>query len=138
MSVPDAQSDGTTPTLKCSGVAGVAFAENQRSELRTSDVVTSLSVGGGKPGQGYPAAVQGMAVRRLTPRECERLQGFSDDFTQIPYRNKPADKCPDGPRYKALGNSMAVPCMAWIGRRIESARREAAERQIVEIVVGMN
>jgi DNA (cytosine-5)-methyltransferase 1 len=59
-----------------------------------------------------------MAVRRLTPRECERLQGFNDDHTMIPWRNKPADQCPDGPRYKALGNSMAVPCMAWIGQRI--------------------
>jgi DNA (cytosine-5)-methyltransferase 1 len=59
------------------------------------------------------------AVRRLTPRECERLQGFSDDFTRIPYRNKPADQCPDGPRYKALGNSMAVPVMRWIGERIQ-------------------
>jgi len=58
-------------------------------------------------------------VRRLTPTECERLQGFPDGFTQIPYRNKPADKCPDGPRYKALGNSMAVPVMRWIGERIQ-------------------
>ena len=58
-------------------------------------------------------------VRRLTPRECERLQGFPDDFTQIPYRNKPAENCPDGPRYKALGNSMAVPVMRWIGERIQ-------------------
>jgi DNA (cytosine-5)-methyltransferase 1 len=54
-------------------------------------------------------------VRRLTPRECERLQGFPDDYTQVPHRGKPAA---DGPRYKALGNSMAVPVMAWIGRRI--------------------
>lgn len=60
-----------------------------------------------------------MQVRRLTPRECERLQGFRDDFTAIPYRNKPASECPDGPRYKALGNSMAVPVMAWIGKRIQ-------------------
>jgi len=65
-----------------------------------------------------------MAVRRLTPRECERLQGFDDDHTLIPWRNKPADQCPDGPRYKALGNSMAVPCMAWIGKRIDSVDRE--------------
>lgn len=57
-------------------------------------------------------------VRRLTPRECERLQGFPDDWTLIPYKGKPAEECPDSPRYKALGNSMAVPCMAWIGRRI--------------------
>jgi DNA (cytosine-5)-methyltransferase 1 len=55
-------------------------------------------------------------VRRLTPRERERLQGFPDDYTLIPYRRKPA---PDGNRYKALGNSMAVPVMQWLGKRIE-------------------
>lgn len=59
-------------------------------------------------------------VRRLTPRECERLQGFPDDWTLIPYRGKPAEECPDTPRYKAMGNSMAVPVMRWIGRRIEA------------------
>ena len=70
----------------------------------------------------------GFQVRRLTPTECERLQGFPDGFTQIPYRNKPADKCPDEPRYKALGNSMAVPVMRWIGERIEfiESLKEAA------------
>jgi DNA (cytosine-5)-methyltransferase 1 len=61
-----------------------------------------------------------LSVRRLTPTECERLQGFPQSFTQIPYRNKPAEKCPDGPRYKALGNSMAVPVMRWIGERIQA------------------
>jgi len=60
-----------------------------------------------------------MAIRRLTPTECERLQGFPDGHTKIPYRNKPADQCPDGPRYKACGNSMAVPCMSWLGQRIQ-------------------
>ena len=65
-----------------------------------------------------PAVATPWAVRRLTPCECERLQGFPDDFTRIPYRGKPADQCPDGPRYKALGNSMAVNCMEWIGERI--------------------
>ena len=64
------------------------------------------------------AVQSGMAVRRLTPRECERLMGFPDDYTAIPWRGKPADQCPDGPRYKALGNSWAVPVVAWIGRRI--------------------
>jgi len=59
-----------------------------------------------------------MTVRRLTPRECERLQGFPDDWTMIPYRGKPPEQCPDGPRYKALGNSMACNVMAWIGERI--------------------
>jgi DNA (cytosine-5)-methyltransferase 1 len=70
-----------------------------------------------------PSINQGMAVRRLTPRECERLQGFPDDFTAIPWRGKPASECPDGPRYKALGNSMAVPVVRWIGERIEAADR---------------
>jgi site-specific DNA-cytosine methylase len=64
---------------------------------------------------------QGMAVRRLTPVECERLQGFPDDYTAIPWRKKPASECPDGPRYKALGNSWAVPVVAWIGKRIQEA-----------------
>ena len=65
-----------------------------------------------------PAMANSMQVRRLTPTECERLQGFEDGHTKIPYRNKSADECPDGPRYKALGNSMAVPVMKWIGERI--------------------
>ena len=60
-------------------------------------------------------------VRRLTPTEAERLQGFPDGHTLIPWRGKPADECPDGPRYKTLGNSMAVPVMRWIGERIEKA-----------------
>jgi len=60
-----------------------------------------------------------MAVRRLTPRECERLQGFPDDYSMIPWKGKPASECPDGPRYKACGNSMAVPVMRWIGERIQ-------------------
>ena len=60
-----------------------------------------------------------MAVRRLTPVECERLQGFPDDYTRIPWKGKAYDVCPDGVRYKALGNSMAVNAMRWIGRRIE-------------------
>lgn len=60
-----------------------------------------------------------LSVRRLTPVECERLQGFPDGFTAIPWRNKQSEDCPDGPRYKALGNSMAVPVMRWIGERIQ-------------------
>ena len=57
-------------------------------------------------------------VRRLMPIECERLQGFPDDWTRIPWKGKPAEECPDTPRYKALGNSMAVPVMRWLGQRI--------------------
>lgn len=64
------------------------------------------------------AVSDGLQVRRLTPTECERLQGFPDNHTQIPWRGKPAADCPDGPRYKAIGNSMAVPVMRWIGERI--------------------
>lgn len=65
-----------------------------------------------------PILVQSMTVRRLMPVECEALQGFARNYTRIPWRNRPAECCPDAPRYKALGNSMAVPCMAWIGRRL--------------------
>jgi DNA (cytosine-5)-methyltransferase 1 len=66
------------------------------------------------------------AVRRLTPRECERLQGFQDDWTLVPYRGKPAS---DGPRYKAIGNSMAVPVMRWIGERIAAVDAITADRK---------
>ena len=91
---------------------------------------TSATLKGGSGERGYPDPSDGnghgivgsaMTVRRLTTRECERLQGFPDDWTLIPWRKKPADECPDGPRYKALGNSMAVNCMAWIGERIAAA-----------------
>ena len=71
-------------------------------------------------GRGSPLVSAALAsgVRRLTPREMERLQGFPDDFTRIPWRGKGEDDCPDGPRAKALGNSMAVPVLRWLGRRI--------------------
>ena len=96
----------------------LAFPSNANADAMGAlgyDVSPSMLAGGDPP-----AVAKGMAVRRLTPTECERLQGFPDGFTQIPYRNKPADKCPDGPRYKALGNSMAVPVMRWIGERIQA------------------
>ena len=67
----------------------------------------------------FTALVTNTTVRRLTPLECERLQGFPDNYTRIPYKGKPADKCPDGPRYKALGNSMAVPVLRWLRHRID-------------------
>lgn len=99
-------------------VQAVAIMENQRGELRVSDRCNALTSGGGKPGQGYPAAMIGMAVRRLTPTECARLQGFEDNYlSQVMVRGKPMA---DGPMYKALGNSWAVPNVSWIGRRIYS------------------
>lgn len=60
-----------------------------------------------------------LSVRRITPEESEKLQGFPAGHTRIPWRGKPADACPDGPRQKAIGNSMATPCMAFLGQRIQ-------------------
>jgi len=85
------------------------------------DVAMSLQSGGMGDERGLcpnaiPHTMSGWAVRRLTPLECERLQGFPDGYTAVPYRGKPAA---DGPRYKSLGNSMAVNVMRWIGRRIQ-------------------
>ena len=81
----------------------------------TGDVAVPLTNRSDGTGTG-PTVMQSMAVRRLTPVECERLQGFGDNYTNIKSKGKPT---PDGPRYKALGNSMAVPVMAWIGARIQ-------------------
>ncbi len=103
-----ADSDATTTLIPygfrhwASAADGNPVLEDQVPALRSADMQGSAAAGG-------------FGVRRLTPRECERLQGFPDDYTQVPYRGKPAA---DGPRYKAIGNSMAVPVMAWIGRRI--------------------
>lgn len=88
------------------------------------DTTLTLRKGNGNELGGVPAVMRVMQVRRLTPRECERLQGFPDDYTLIPWRNKPASECPDGPRYKALGNSWAVPNVRWIGRRIDQHLRQ--------------
>jgi DNA (cytosine-5)-methyltransferase 1 len=81
-----------------------------------AEICPTLRAGGNRTGGDRPP---GYAVRRLTPTECERLQGFPDDYTAIPWRGKPDDQCPDGPRYRALGNSMAVHVMRWIGSRID-------------------
>jgi DNA (cytosine-5)-methyltransferase 1 len=78
--------------------------------------VSNIAFAQGRNNGGENVMVQAMAVRRLTPTECERLQGFPDNYTDIKSKSKPT---PDGPRYKALGNSMAVPVMAWIGQRIQ-------------------
>ena len=102
---------GSNPAMHQGGAAIVSptlTASNDPSRSPQSSEVTN-----------QVAAVHAvsMAVRRLTPVECERLQGFPDGYTNIPWRKKP--ESPDGPRYKALGNSWAVPVVAWIGRRIE-------------------
>ena len=74
------------------------------------------------------AVAMGKVLRRLTPLECERLQGFPDNHTRIPWRGKPAEECPDGHRYKAIGNSMAVPVMRWIGERIKLFSKQETEK----------
>ena len=175
----DASEDGTER-----GTPVVAFSENSRAELRTSNVMPALTKGGGKPGQGYPAiafhatqdpisgplapalgtngvyvppvsyaltchAAKMGRVRKLTPRECERLQGFPDDYTLVDWPSRAskakfeedvlkyflrtgcsiseaeaAARHPDSARYHALGNSMAVPCISWLGRRIQAVDSE--------------
>lgn len=183
-----ALSEDVTPTLKTDHNPAVAFASNQRDEVRELEVAGALAAQPGIKQQTYicradgqanamtsvdmaptltshakkdppliypaedsigeDALIQrdmsatlsthntqtpitgghekrGLTVRRLTPRECERLQGFPDDYTDIPYRNK--EHAPDGARYKALGNSMAVPVMRWIGERIHMV--EEANKQ---------
>jgi DNA (cytosine-5)-methyltransferase 1 len=92
-----------------------AFQSSQ-SGVRVGETHATLDANNGP--RRHNGALIGSTVRRLTPVECERLQGFPDNFTAIPWRKKGAEDCPDGPRYKALGNSMAVPVMRWIGERI--------------------
>lgn len=92
----------------------IAYNEHVSPTLKASDSGTNRT----------PSAHVGMAVRRLTPVECERLQGFPDNYTQIPWKGADASDCPDGHRYKALGNSMAVQVMRWIGARIDGAARQ--------------
>lgn len=160
----DAMTD-LSPTLRAGGHAGshanaevppaVAFAQNQRDEVRTVEVAGAQSAQPGMKQQTYLAEAYDMrgreggaqfegphdtaniraasggssrsyvaepwAVRRLTPRECHRLQGFPDDWCDVTYRGKPAA---DGPQYKALGNSMAVPVIAWIMNRIKISMGE--------------
>jgi DNA (cytosine-5)-methyltransferase 1 len=125
--LPGPETDITaSASLTCSQRAAVAYdvlGVPASIGAKETDLHTCLR--GRPPGQSEGSTTtvvqQAMQVRRLTPRECERLQGFPDDYTLIPWRKKPAADCPDGPRYKALGNSWAVPCARWIGARIAAA-----------------
>jgi DNA (cytosine-5)-methyltransferase 1 len=91
-------------------------------EINAKEELMGTMTRGGQGGR-MDGVYHQTAIRRLTPIECERLQGFPDNYTQIPYRNKPPHQCPDGPRYKALGNSMAVPVLKWIGERINEINK---------------
>lgn len=106
------------------GQVAVAFHGSQDPDV-SGDVTHPVG-----RNQGLETCVHhAMQVRRLTPRECERLQGFPDNYTAIAWRGKPADQCPDGPRYKALGNSWAVPVVRWIGERINAVEQIKHERK---------
>ena len=124
------------------GTPLVAVYENHGQDSRVKDLGDTCSTvsakygtGGGEVEDNVSGALRANAehsyqfariratVRRLTPRECERLQGFPDDHTAVQYRNKPA--C-DGPRYKALGNSMAVPCVQFILENLQKIDQEKA------------
>ena len=96
----------------------VAFQTSQ-SGVRGHETHATLDANNGS--RRHNGAIVGSAVRRLTPEECEKLQGFPPGYTLIPYRGKPAS---DGPRYRALGNSMAVPVMAWIGKRMAAQSKQ--------------
>jgi DNA (cytosine-5)-methyltransferase 1 len=97
-------------------IGGVDYENNAHTmDQPTGPLLKASPTGGGHP---LPAIATAMQVRRLTPVECERLQGFPDNYTEIPWRGK--TETPDGPRYKALGNSMAVPVMQWIGGKINA------------------
>lgn len=120
-------SDSCGPTLSSGAGEGMniqpsvlCMADDNAKAAIDEDMCGSLKVGG----SALSIAQGRMVVRRLTPKECERLQGFQDDWTKVPYRGKPAEECPDGPRYKAIGNSFAVPVVRWVGERIAMADKE--------------
>ena len=131
---PISSDDGTTHSMGCGssgGQASIAVAypidmRNAGRDPEKHDAMNRQGVGVGEAGDPahtvtstfVNAVAHHMAVRRLTPTECERLQGFPDGYTAIPWRNKASTDCPDGPRYKALGNSWATPVVRWIGERI--------------------
>ncbi|MFS6905688.1 DNA cytosine methyltransferase [Pseudomonas aeruginosa] len=112
-----------THTLKAEGFDASEDGTG-RGQPIVADVAPTLRSGNfrshSNPATQADSLVIASAVRRLTPRECERLQGFPDDYTLIPWRGKPAEECPDGPRYKSIGNSKAVPVVRWIGRRLKA------------------
>ena len=122
-SVMNVLQDGTVGTLRREThghepvvMQPIGLDEEQNAVVDGFGTLKARTAGGGFEGSVMQI---NMAVRRLTPIECERLQGFPDNYTNIPWRKK--DESPDGPRYKALGNSMAVPVMKWIGKRIADA-----------------
>ncbi|EPO8044713.1 DNA cytosine methyltransferase [Pseudomonas aeruginosa] len=120
---------GLCHTLPASSQPPIAFSckDYGADAGEVAPTLRAMGHGDSHANAGGQVAVQNTTgVRRLTPRECERLQGFPDDYTLIPWRGKPATECPDGPRYKAIGNSKAVPVVRWIGRRIQQQLERTA------------
>jgi DNA (cytosine-5)-methyltransferase 1 len=117
-----ASAENIAPSMGSSNPLAVAHSQvfenhGTDSRIKPVDVCPTVTSRWGTGGNNVPLSMRQMAVRRLTPTECERLQGFPDNYTNIPWRKAP--ESPDGPRYKALGNSWAVPVVAWIGQRIQ-------------------
>ena len=127
-----------THTLDCA--QGVAVAQPVAVALRGREGGATAELGdevqnclrASSGGGDKPHVLTAMQVRRMTPTEAERLQGFPDGYTAIPWRKKPASECPDGPRYKSLGNSWAVNCARWIGERIEAVETIVADQAELE------
>jgi len=109
---------GNVPLVNNEPTAITFQPGNLRREAGADPSTTTTTTLKASAGDQMPHVATPMAVRRLTPTECMRLQGFPDDWARIPWKGKPADQCPDGPQYKAAGNSMAVPVMRHIGTRI--------------------
>lgn len=103
------------PTLTCNHEAPILCHGTQDPCVSET---TAFALGRNNGGENMLCESTSLRVRRLTPVECERLQGMPDNHTQIPWRGKPAEQCPDGPRYKAIGNSKAVDVVKWLGMRI--------------------
>ena len=124
--------EGVCYTLDTVGVHGVCYPIDMMNIDGRGDNFKAKCYG--KPGSAAYALTRRRpsgvclpgVVRRLVPVECERLMGFPDNWSRIPWRGKPAEQCPDGPRYKALGNSMCTNVMAWIGERIDAVDKENA------------
>ena len=131
------QTDDQAGTLKASGGVIGGGSETLIIDIsHRSDVIRecgetspTLTARMGTGGNNVPCIQEEAAVRRLTPIECERLQGFPDDWTKISYRGKDESECPDSPRYKAIGNSWAVPVVRWLGERIQEELDNAEKKE---------
>ncbi|OQA75271.1 MAG: C-5 cytosine-specific DNA methylase [Lentisphaerae bacterium ADurb.Bin242] len=113
---------GAFPTIRSQVIPAVAIAENvigRQVENGGNGIGAKEEVAYTQNCTGVMGVCQNATVRRLLPVECERLMGFSENHTRIPWKGRPESECPDAPRYKACGNSMCVNVMAWIGQRIQ-------------------